>query len=278
MLKLPPATYPVRGIQKFCNSKSLVSIGGRVAATTTTISLASLVLLFKYTFTWQSQLVAHVIDHGLLNTAVTSLLILGEGLIPVYAAFSREMHSMRKRVFDQVLKQEGITVRPLTPAERERIHEAAVAKRQAVKAALAREPWPLKTARFVTGSLFIPTPGESIPTYAARLVTVGPLRTLFPPLQLLNSYQTAAAYHTRYLMLKGVKDPDEQALVIEAHKNAYRQFGVVAAALMMVPGLSFLTDLTNSAGAGLWAADMERGNYDLLKGVHVKPLDTDRAD
>ena len=56
-----------------------------------------------------------------------------------------------------------------------------------------------------------------------------------------------------------------QAAVIDSNKMGYRQFGVTVALLQTLPVISWGFALSNSVGAALWAADMERRQTPLFR-------------
>lgn len=57
---------------------------------------------------------------------------------------------------------------------------------------------------------------------------------------------------------------DARALVTQRHAIDYRSFGAVAAGLNYVPVLNWLLGLSNTVGAALLAADMEKKQVPLF--------------
>lgn len=96
---------------------------------------------------------------------------------------------------------------------------------------------------------------------------------------ILQGRRVGPAAHTRYFQLKGWNSAQKQKH-IEEHKAAYTRFvpclaqntvgirchanhssfGVATVLLELVPVASILFAFTNTVGAALWAADMEKGN------------------
>ena len=60
----------------------------------------------------------------------------------------------------------------------------------------------------------------------------------------------------RYWQLKGGKAKENK---VEGDKGAYTAFGTVSVLLEMVPIVGVFFGFTNTVGAALWAADMEKG-------------------
>ena len=77
----------------------------------------------------------------------------------------------------------------------------------------------------------------------------------------VNGFNTAAEVHKPYFQKKGLT-PAQQALVVKSRRVEYVAFGVVAFVMNLVPVLNYFLSLASSAGAALWAADLEvRGRH-----------------
>lgn len=61
-----------------------------------------------------------------------------------------------------------------------------------------------------------------------------------------------------YLLQKAVSKPADREAVYQANKTQFRMFGAVVFALNMLPVANWLFLFTNTVGAALWAADMEK--------------------
>jgi len=64
--------------------------------------------------------------------------------------------------------------------------------------------------------------------------------------------------HQRYFQLKGW-NASQRDKFVEMNKGPYTGFGVPAVLLEMIPVASIFFAFTNTCGAALWAADMEKG-------------------
>ncbi|KAL8933834.1 MAG: hypothetical protein Q9216_006193 [Gyalolechia sp. 2 TL-2023] len=74
---------------------------------------------------------------------------------------------------------------------------------------------------------------------------------------LLQGKRAGPAAHTRYYQLKQWNKA-QQEKHIEQYRGAYTGFGVAAVLLELVPLASILFAFTNTVGAALWAADIEK--------------------
>lgn len=73
---------------------------------------------------------------------------------------------------------------------------------------------------------------------------------------IVQGKKTGPNAHARYFQLKGMNKARREEHV-EKRTGAYTGFGIVANLLEMVPVVGIFFAFTNTAGAALWAADME---------------------
>jgi hypothetical protein len=73
----------------------------------------------------------------------------------------------------------------------------------------------------------------------------------------LQGKRAGPAAHTRYFQLKEWSKGKREAH-IEYHRGGYTAFGVVAFVLEMIPFANLIFAFTNTVGAALWAADLEK--------------------
>lgn len=74
---------------------------------------------------------------------------------------------------------------------------------------------------------------------------------------LLQGKRAGPAAHTRYFQLKEWSQRQRQ-LHIEENRGGYTSFGIVAFLLEMIPFANLVFAFTNTVGAALWAADLEK--------------------
>ncbi len=73
----------------------------------------------------------------------------------------------------------------------------------------------------------------------------------------LQGKRAGPAAHTRYFQLKEWSQRQRE-LHIEEHRGGYTSFGVAAFLLEMIPFANLVFAFTNTVGAALWAADIEK--------------------
>jgi len=70
--------------------------------------------------------------------------------------------------------------------------------------------------------------------------------------------------HTRYFQLKKWTTSEKESFLKE-HQGPYTAFGTVATLLELIPVASILFAFTNTVGAALWAADIEKNGVSMTK-------------
>lgn len=78
-----------------------------------------------------------------------------------------------------------------------------------------------------------------------------------PVFLILTGYRAGPFHHHRYYDLLDVDKKEKKAL-IKRRQLKYTWFGTVALIFQLVPGLSMLFLFTTTAGAALWARDLEK--------------------
>lgn len=73
--------------------------------------------------------------------------------------------------------------------------------------------------------------------------------------------------HSRYFSLKGWNAKQSERFTSE-HVGPYTAFGTVATLIELVPVVSILFSFTNTVGAALWAADIEKSEGDMTTTGH----------
>ena len=75
----------------------------------------------------------------------------------------------------------------------------------------------------------------------------------------LNAETLAVKLHARYFEVKGWNtDPQKIRRFVQENESAYRAFGIVGMLLNLVPIINVVFALTNTAGAALWACEIEK--------------------
>lgn len=95
-----------------------------------------------------------------------------------------------------------------------------------------------------------------------------PLASVIPFAPVLLSFasgdRATIPYMAQYHKLRGLKSSSERQAIADSHKLAYRQFGIAAALLSSIPIASWGFAFSNTVGAALWAADLEKRNEQLF--------------
>ena len=73
--------------------------------------------------------------------------------------------------------------------------------------------------------------------------------------------------HKPYFQKKGLTAA-QQALVVKSRRVEYVAFGAVAFVLNLVPVLNYFFSLASTAGAALWAADIEARRQNHPRAAH----------
>lgn len=225
------------------------------------------------------------------------VLVVSELLNPLCWVSDRMTNKHHKQVFDTVLEQQGVKeVRPFTPEEHAKLATLAgqqqrdqAARQERIRTTVNKHSERIQStlkqhiddpkfrgagsaAQIASFLLWASTSPDNRATFlqsAAKRVLQVPIRLFFPAMRKLagvaNSETYAALAIKSYLKKKGLEHPTETEAVAYAHRNDFRQFGVVAYALGCVPVLSWVFEFTTYVGAGLWAAEMEKdSNYKLV--------------
>ena len=82
----------------------------------------------------------------------------------------------------------------------------------------------------------------------------------------LNGFGSTAKLLDHYLVQKDLKRPSDRESWYQLHQREFRMFGAVVFALNLVPVANWLFVFTNTVGAALYAADIER-NGTFIKGT-----------
>jgi hypothetical protein len=252
------------------------------------VTAASLLLTAAWLhLAWQPHLalVARVCGLNWFAKLVTTLLLLSESALPVYAVFDHRFKRMQQQLFVATLRLKGVQVAPLCQADAASI-SALLARQQqqqqqqtaAAKAGASGSSSKTSLAVGAASSLAAlafrillkPKPHEGLLVRKTRdFITLG--TSLFLPLLLplyvyRDSHAEASSLLSAYWASKGVTSLEAQEVVAGARAWELRGFGLVAVGLSYVPVLSWFLGLSNMVGAALYAAALEQRGTALLPG------------
>ncbi|KAL3135698.1 hypothetical protein ABBQ38_006169 [Trebouxia sp. C0009 RCD-2024] len=260
---LPSGLYPIRGLLYFVFHPTLFKSCVDLVLRLLLISLTALAVLWITTYRLQFLALSQLFGTGFLGRCAVLLALLAEAIIPVYVFSERFIRAVRNRLFDTVLRQQGIShLSALSTKERISLRtNAAEDERLEQKRG---QNWGLawRLGKYVAATFLQPSATESSIKQYMRMACTLPVTSLMPigPIvyAYLNGFGSAAALMDHYLLQKAVSKPADREAVYQANITQFRMFGAVVFALNLVPIANWLFLFTNTVGAALWAADMER--------------------
>lgn len=260
--RLASCAYPLKGIIYMAITPSLRAIVYHFLLLVTGVTIVTAVVLFTFLWNWHMAHISRFFQYTLSARLVTALLLLAESAIPAALVFSQQLADVQAQLFDETLKLQNI--KPAKTSEVEERELRAMAVRPPTPHTL-KEPKLLRITRplnVVYEALFVPRLGEVFAMTKVREVASRTLGSFLPFLIPLLAYRDsawlAADLMKRYWHLKGITDAEMLKALQDKYCWEYRGFGVVAASLIYVPVLSWALTLTNSVGAALLAARLER--------------------
>ena len=260
---LPSGLYPIRGLLYFVYHPTLFKSCVDLVFRLLLISLAALAVLWITTYQLQFLTLSQLFGNGFLGRCAVLVVLLAEALIPVYALSERFIRAVRNRLFDTVLKQQGIThLSALTTKEKTtlRISNAEDQRWEQKQGRKWGFIWTI--CKYLAATFLQPSATESSFRQYVRMACTLPVTSLMPigPIlyAYLNGFGSAATLMDHYLLQKSVSKPADREAVYQANRTQFRMFGAVVFALNLLPVANWLFLFTNTVGAALWAADMEK--------------------
>ncbi|KAF2860242.1 hypothetical protein K470DRAFT_258205 [Piedraia hortae CBS 480.64] len=232
--------YPLRGIVYLLSHEDLRRpLISRLASTFT---LGMGVTTFMFLFTYVPQVAALVFTSGPLAALTTILLVLSESST-LTTVLSRALLIDESLIdtFDGTLVSKGETT--LVAKER-KVASGRTADSIARLGKLVKKPFQrFKPEAIVRYLMYLPL--NFIPIIGTATFI------------LLQGKKYGPQTHNRYFQLKGMSRSQREQYIQE-NQGAYTSFGVVATLLEMVPIAGIFFVFTNTCGAALWAADLEK--------------------
>jgi hypothetical protein len=183
-----------------------------------------------------------------------------EVAVPLFIAAQQTLRHLHSALFKEVLQERGVfPVAPLTPDEEQALQqrlEQQLGKKEAQRQAmLSVKGFATQSAQYTASHMLLPAVTAAIP--GASLVV-----------SLWGSEKVALPYMAPYLQMKGLTTRQQQRAVMQERKTQFAQFGLAAALLSSLPLLNIVLSFGTTAGAAMWAADMEKRHERLFKSVH----------
>ncbi|TGZ81260.1 hypothetical protein EX30DRAFT_331256 [Ascodesmis nigricans] len=231
--------YPIQGIIYFLRHRSLWKPLTSKLAPMAGLSVGVIATMFAFTYVPQSILLTFV--NGPLAFISTIALVLSESAA-IITALSRNfiVDDALTDVFDGVLVEEDC-MRLVSQGRELKPTGGGVGR---LGKALKR-PFRKFTPQAII-QYFLYLPLNFIPV-------IGTVMFIF-----IQGRKQGPGYHARYFQLKAFKNSQRKDF-IDQRKPAYLAFGTVAMLLQMIPAANIFFLYTNTVGAALWAADMEKG-------------------
>lgn len=237
--------YPIKGILYFLSHRELWK--PLLSKIIPTLGLSLAVVVFMFTFTYIPQVALMFFTNGPLAPLTTILLILSE---------SSTIINMLSRSF---IVQEALI---------DTFDGTLVSRNEAGVVAEGRQ---IKSGGDAIGKLgkFAKSPFEKFsPKALVRYFMYLPLN--FIPIVgtaifvFIQGRTRGKSAHARYFQLKKWSARESESFTQE-HVGPYTAFGTVATVLELIPVASILFSFTNTVGAALWAADIEKNNTNMTK-------------
>jgi hypothetical protein len=232
--------YPLKGIAYYLSHRELWKPLTAKLAPTITMGIG--ITTFMFVFTFLPQMAVMAFTSGPLAPITATLLVLSESsTIFTVLAKAFLIEDALVDTFDGVLMSKN--AKELVSGGRE---IKGGSDPMASLGKLATKPF----AKFTPTALiryFLYLPLNFIPVIGTVVFV------------LLQGKKAGPGAHSRYFQLKGWNEGQKQRHV-EDHKAAYTSFGVASFLLELAPVASIFFAFTNTVGAALWAADMEKGN------------------
>jgi len=234
--------YPIRGIAYFMSHRSLWK--PLLSRLVPTITLGVGITTFMFLFTYLPQAAIMAFTSGPFAAISAALLVLSESST-LFTLLSKNflIADALADTFDGVLISKNTTE---LVAEGRQINSGN--NSAAMLGKMIKKPFTKFTPKAIIRYLMY-LPLNFIPVVGTVAFVI------------MQGRNAGPAAHTRYFQLKGWSG-SQKAQHVERYKAAYTSFGVISVLLELVPVASIFFAFTNSVGAALWAADLEKGNVD----------------
>jgi hypothetical protein len=232
--------YPLKGIAYFFTHRALWKpLANKLLPT---VSLGLGVTVFMFAVTYVPQAAVLTIVNGPLAILTTVLLVLSESST-IFSVLSKNflIDDALIDTFDGTLLSRGMT--SLVATERQVGSGSDPVGRMGK---IMKKPFERFTPKAII-RYFLYLPLNMIPVVGTVLFVI------------LQGRKFGPTAHARYFQLKQMQKREREDFV-ERRKAAYTSFGVPAVLLELVPVVGIFFAFTNTVGAALWAADMEKKN------------------
>jgi hypothetical protein len=234
--------YPIRGMVYFASHRSIWK--PMMRAIGPSLATAAAIFPAMFFFTYLPQVAVLTLVNGPLAVFSTVLLVLSESST-IFSIVSKNffINEALVETFDGVLVSKGLS--SLVSKDR-KLDSGSNSDPMSRLGKTLSKPFAnfSPTTSLVRYFMFLPL--NLIPIVGTVLFVV------------LQGKKFGPHAHARYFQLKQMSESQREQFV-EKRSGAYTSFGIVATLLEMVPLAGLFFAYTNTVGAALWAADMEKG-------------------
>ncbi|KZF19228.1 hypothetical protein L228DRAFT_234452 [Xylona heveae TC161] len=230
--------YPLKGIAYFATHRSLWKPFLSKLLPTITLGIGVTATMFVFTYLPQAAVLAVV--NGPLAAFTTVLLVLNESST-IFTILSKTflIDDALIDTFDGTLVAKGMTGVVSDGREIKRGNDPISKLGKLIK-----KPFSSFTPQAII-RYFMYLPLNFIPVIGTILFLV------------LQGKKAGPTAHARYFQLKEWSK-SQRAAFIHQNQGAYTSFGLIAVLLELIPVASILFSFTNTVGAALWAANIEK--------------------
>ncbi|KAF9988318.1 hypothetical protein BGZ75_009648 [Mortierella antarctica] len=236
------------------------------------VAVSTITPLLALTFKYQNRLITSVMDNAFprlagvkilgigVQTWSTMFLTMGESSLLVAIIMGEVFKKEKtKGLFQSVLSKDNVQVGPLAKvSENGVIKVSSSADRLHGSQQQQQHHKALVEKATASTSHFGQRMGLWLVTLPLNFVPVlGPMAFCY-----INGRARSPYVHRRYFDMKEMTQQERDEW-ITARKSQYTTFSVIAQGLELIPFVGILFGFTNTIGAALWAADLERQQYEL---------------
>ncbi|KAF9932306.1 hypothetical protein KVV02_007078 [Mortierella alpina] len=270
---LPAPAYPVMGVVYL--TRNISQLGPqfiRSLCWALGVAVSTITPLLALTFKYQNRLITSVMDNAFprlagvkilgigVQTWSTMFLTMGESSLLVAIIMGEVFKKEKtKGLFQSVLSKDNVQVGPLAKvSENGVIKVSSSADRLHGSQQQQQHHKALVEKATASTSHFGQRMGLWLVTLPLNFVPVlGPMAFCY-----INGRARSPYVHRRYFDMKEMTQQERDEW-ITARKSQYTTFSVIAQGLELIPFVGILFGFTNTIGAALWAADLERQQYEL---------------
>ncbi|KAF9915101.1 hypothetical protein BX616_006880 [Lobosporangium transversale] len=267
---LPAPAYPVLGVVYL--ARNISQLGPqfiRSICWALGVAISTITPLVALTFKYQNRMITSIIDTTLprlakvkilgigIQTWSTMFLTMGESSLLVSIIMGEVFKKEKtKGLFQSVLTKDSVQIGPLAKiTDNGMIKVSSTEDRIQQQRQQHHKVWDKASS---SSSHYGQRMGLWLVTLPLNFIPVaGPIAFCY-----INGKARSHYVHRRYFDMKEMTAQEREEW-IKTRKSQYTTFGIIAQGLELLPFIGILFGFTNTIGAALWAADLERQQYEL---------------